>query len=114
MKTNYQQYSKVLMNRKLIIAIDGPAGAGKSTIARIVAKELGYVYIDTGAMFRALTWKALKEKTNLHEPESLTLLAKNTRIDFKHGRAGNVLDVLLDGEEVSGRIRTERVSLHTN
>lgn len=100
-------------SKKLIVAIDGPAGAGKSTIAKIVAREMGYLYIDTGAMYRALTWKALETKTHLHDAEALTDLAQKTEIRLKQDRKG-LFHVFVDGEDVSGKIRTERVSRHTN
>jgi cytidylate kinase (EC 2.7.4.14) len=66
------------------IAIDGPAGAGKSTVARRLAQELGFVYIDTGAMYRALTWKALKEGKNFDDPLDLRQMALQTSIQFKN------------------------------
>jgi cytidylate kinase len=103
-----------LKRKGLIIAIDGPAGAGKSTIAGIVAKELGYFYIDTGAMFRAIAWKAHKEKLNLHDPKALARLAGRTSLEFRRGRRNQNLRIFMDGEDVSNKIRTERVSFHTN
>ena len=102
------------MKKKLIVAIDGPAGAGKSTVARIVARELGYLYIDTGAMFRALTWKALHHNTNLRSARGLVRLAETTDIRLKHDRAHDTLRVFVDGKDRSRQIRTEKVSLHTN
>ena len=63
-----------------VIAIDGPAGAGKSTVAKGLAQKLGYAYVDTGAMYRALTLKALEEKINLENEEELVQLAKKTRV----------------------------------
>ncbi len=101
------------MKKKPIIAIDGPAGAGKSTIAKMVAKELHFVYIDTGAMYRGLTWKALEEHLNLHDAEQLAELAQRTQMVFKSKRDGSVR-IFVDGKDVSNRIRSERVSLHTN
>ncbi len=94
------------------IAIDGPAGAGKSTVARLLADKLAYLYIDTGAMYRAFTHKALEAGVNLDDAEALTVLAKNTLLDIKQG---NPLRVYLDGAEVTEKIRsphvTEKVSI---
>ncbi len=88
----------------MIIAIDGPAGSGKSTVAKRVAKSLGLLYVDTGAMYRALTLKALDNKIDLKENALLIDLAKNTRIELFYNE--DKLVVLLDGKDVSGRIRT--------
>jgi len=92
----------------LKIAIDGPAGAGKSTVARRVAKELGILYIDTGAMYRALTWKALQLKIDFSSPEELHKLAADTVIDIRDdcGRTR----IYCDGQEVTGEIRSPEVS----
>ncbi|RKY74653.1 cytidylate kinase, partial [candidate division KSB1 bacterium] len=68
------------MDKKLIIAIDGPAGSGKSTTAKLLAQKLNYLYLDTGAMYRAITLKALRQKINEHDDHSLTELAENTDI----------------------------------
>src|SRR5437773_650693 len=88
------------MKRKPIIAVDGPAGAGKSTIARIAARELGFLYIDTGAMYRALTWKAMVEHCNLHNPQAIVDLAGRTEILFKQRKKN--LKVYVDGKDVTG------------
>ncbi len=66
------------------IAIDGPAGAGKSTVAKLVAEQLSFLYIDTGAMYRALTYAALREKLNLENEESLTELLNTIEIRLSH------------------------------
>jgi CMP/dCMP kinase len=91
---------------KLIIAIDGPVGSGKSTLARRVAEMLGYVYIDTGAMYRAVALKALRRgiATDPEHAEPLEELARETRIDLRvqDGRQ----QVFLDSEDVTGAIRT--------
>lgn len=85
------------------LAIDGPAGAGKSTVAKMVAKRLGYVYIDTGAMYRATTYKALKLKIDLNDPNAFDFLDE-TSMEFKNG----VLYV--DNVDMTEKIRTNQVS----
>jgi len=92
----------------LKIAIDGPAGAGKSTVARRVAKELGILYIDTGAMYRALTWKALQQKIDLSAPQELHQLAADTVIDIQDDGEGT--RIYCDGREVTNEIRSPEVS----
>lgn len=92
------------MNKGLVIAIDGPSGSGKSTIARLVAQKLNYIYIDTGAIYRAITYKAMRDKVNLEDEEALVELANKTKIYFKYPR------VYLDGEDVSERIRAPEVT----
>ncbi|HHY61092.1 MAG TPA: (d)CMP kinase [Clostridia bacterium] len=91
------------------IAIDGPAGAGKSTVARLVAKRLGLTYLDTGAMYRALTWKALQHGVPLAE-EALAQLARNTEITFQPGPDRATPRVFCDGTEVTDQIRSPEVS----
>jgi CMP/dCMP kinase len=95
------------MNR-LIIAIDGPVGSGKSTLARRVAELLGYVYIDTGAMYRALALKALRHGISLDATDQLVALARETRIDLR--AHDDTQRVFLDGEDVTTAIRTPEVS----
>jgi cytidylate kinase len=96
------------MKNDLIIAIDGPAASGKSTTAKLVAQKLGYLYIDTGAMYRALTLKALRENTDLEDEEALTQLAQNTHIELK--KENERFLTFLDGEDVSDEIREPNVS----
>lgn len=86
------------------IAVDGPGGAGKSTIARRVAKELRIEYIDTGAMYRAIGLKLIKTDTDMNDEKALVGMLEETSIDFSNGRT------ILDGVDVSGQIRTEEVS----
>lgn len=94
--------------RKLVIAIDGPVGSGKSTVARRVAELLGYTYIDSGAMYRAVALKALRRTIPFESAEKLEALASETRIDLRP--AGDQQRVLLDGEDVTAAIRTPEVS----
>lgn len=98
--------------RTTIITIDGPAGAGKSTVARALAHRLQFSYLDTGAMYRALTLKALREKINLEEENHLVELAQRTSVDLC-GDGPLELKVLLDGEDVSEAIRTLEVTNNT-
>ncbi len=93
---------------RLIIAIDGPSGAGKSTLAKRVAKELGFIYLDTGAMYRALAVKVLRQGIDLADDGRLGGLVDDTEIDLCE-RDGE-LAVLLDGEDVGAQIRTPEVS----
>ena len=93
---------------KLIIAIDGPVGSGKSTVARRVAEMLGYAHLDSGAMYRAVGLKALRDGVPLDSPERLAELAGAARIDLVP-RDGK-LHVLLDGEDVTEQIRAPEVS----
>ena len=94
--------------RKLIIAIDGPVGSGKSTVARRVAELLGYTYLDSGAMYRAVAWKALRDRVPLDSEERLAQLARTTRIDLLPDEGK--LRVMLDGQDVTDAIRTPQVS----
>ncbi|MET0554128.1 MAG: (d)CMP kinase, partial [Vicinamibacteria bacterium] len=92
--------------RGLVIAIDGPSGAGKSTVGRALARRLGYVFLDTGAMYRALALKALRSGTALDDASGLAALAHDIRIGLEdEGRR-----ILLDGEDVSADLRTREVS----
>ncbi len=100
---------------KLTIAIDGPAGSGKSTVARRVAALLGYLYLDSGAMYRAVALKALRRKVSLDDEASLEALARETHIELKsptpqQEEAGLKNRVLLDSCEVTYEIRTGEVA----
>ncbi len=97
------------MKERLIIAIDGPAGSGKSTVAKEVARRLELLYVDTGAMYRALTLKAMREEADLRNEEALVRLAKATKIELKVND-DFALSVLLDGEDVSEEIRIASVT----
>ncbi len=92
----------------MIIAIDGPAGSGKSTIAKILAKRLGFKYLDTGAMYRALTWKAMQKGVSLEDEEALCRLMDQTTIEFQYRDEG--LDVLVDGVPVTKDIRSPAIT----
>ncbi|TAM38955.1 (d)CMP kinase [bacterium] len=93
----------------MIIAVDGPSGAGKSTVARILAKKLGFLYIDTGAMYRALTLKALENKIPAGDEKRINELAAGVRIDLRNNCDGS-LSVILDGRDVSLDIRQARIT----
>ena len=96
------------MVKKIQIAIDGPAGAGKSTIAKIVAEALHFTYIDTGAMYRAVTYKALNENIQLHDAQAIEVMLNNTTIALQPSEHGQL--VFVDGEDVSHAIRTNEVT----
>ena len=98
--------------RGLIIAIDGPASSGKSTTARLLAERLGYLYIDTGAMYRAATLKVLREGIDPHDPEAVSRVIESCEISLESLEGG--LRVLLDGEDVSDEIRTPEVTLYAS
>ena len=94
--------------KKLIIAIDGPVGSGKTTVARRVASLLGYLYVDTGAMYRALALKAQRQNVPLDSEDRLAQMAGQTRIDLRIDNGTQT--ILLDNEDVTSAIRTPEVS----
>ncbi|MCM3358820.1 MULTISPECIES: (d)CMP kinase [unclassified Psychrobacillus] len=96
------------MMKQIQIAIDGPAAAGKSTIAKQTAELLGYTYVDTGAMYRAITYKALQLNINLQDGSKLTELLKDTSIELKPSSKGQL--VFLDNVEVTDQIRSKEVT----
>lgn len=93
--------------KKIVVAIDGPAGAGKSTIAKLAAEKLGYAYIDTGAMYRSVAWKFL-QKGKPFDEDFISGLSKTMLIDFKP--EAKINRVFVDGTEVTDAIRTPEVT----
>jgi cytidylate kinase len=89
--------------KRLIVAIDGPSGAGKGTIARAVAAHLGYRHIDTGAMYRAVAWKALRDRLDLTDERAVAAAAAASRLDVSDGT------VAIDGDDVRQAIRTPEI-----
>lgn len=100
------------IQENVIVTIDGPAGAGKSTIAKEVSKQLGFTYLDTGAMYRSLTLKALNQGVNLEDDKALVTLAKDTHVDLCTDES-HKLQVLLDDKDVTDDIRTIEVTNNT-
>lgn len=96
------------MQDSWVITIDGPAGAGKSTIARMLAVRLGAVFLDTGAMYRALTAAAMEKGADLEDVEALLKVLETTRFQFEHD--GPILRVLVDGQDYTQRIRLPQVT----
>ena len=93
----------------MIIAIDGPAGAGKSTVAKILAKKLNFLYIDTGSMYRALTLKAIESGMDIKDTARLIQMARASRLDLMNNPDGS-MKVLLDDKDVSLNIREPRIT----
>lgn len=98
----------IIYDKKIQIAIDGPAGAGKSTIAKIVAEALNFTYIDTGAMYRAVTYKGINENIQLDDAVALEKMLRTTIITLKPSAQGQL--VFVDGENVSEAIRSNEVT----
>ena len=103
---NLSHNSPVLRGK--VIAIDGPAGSGKSTTAKIVAERLGYTYLDTGAMYRALTYYALENKIDPSDEKKLAEIAKKLLLEFCSKDGGNF--VYMNGRDISSEIRTPEVT----
>ena len=94
--------------RRIVVAIDGPAGAGKSTISKIIAKKLKLEYIDTGAMYRAVTLKLLSKDINLDNDEAIRKMLSNTEIAIENER------IILDGKDVSEAIRMPKINTNVS
>jgi CMP/dCMP kinase len=97
-----------LSQKSLVIAIDGPAASGKSTTAKLVAERLGFVHLDTGAMYRAMTLKALQNGVDLHDSGSIDRMVTATRIELR--RESGIMRVFLDGKDVTNEIRSIEVT----
>ncbi|GIW71471.1 MAG: cytidylate kinase [Planctomycetota bacterium] len=95
----------------MIIAIDGPSGSGKSTVARLVAERLGWLHLDSGALYRALTLAALQRGARMDDPEALLSVAMTSRVELRPAE-GEEPRVVLDGADVTGAIRTPQVTAH--
>jgi len=96
------------MKKRISIAIDGPAAAGKSTVAKVLAKKLSYLYIDTGAMYRALTYRALQAGVDVNDEKKLMNLLEDTYIELKPSEDGQL--VFLNGDDVTNVIRQAEVT----
>ena len=92
-----------------IVPIDGPAGSGKSTVAKLAARKLSFTYVDTGAMYRAVTLKAIREGINLEDKSALIALAQHVELDITNDKKGE-LKVFLNNEDVTGLIRTPELT----
>lgn len=97
---------------KIVVAIDGPAGAGKTTVSKLVAKQLGFVHVDTGAMYRAVTYKLLKSNISLDDIEEIKKVLDKLDINFKI--EDNELKITIDNVDVSDEIRSEYISANVN
>ena len=89
-----------MVSKRLIVAIDGPSGAGKGTVARAVAARLGYRHVDTGAMYRAVAWKALHDRVDVSDEAAVAAIGEQASFDLEDGR------VVIDGHDVASAIRT--------
>jgi cytidylate kinase len=99
-----------------IIAIDGPAASGKSTIAKLLADELGFLFFDTGVMYRAVTWVALQQGADLMDGELLSILAENVKIDVSTPSIddGRDSDIMADGKDITWEIRKPEVDANVS
>ncbi len=100
------------MNRRISVAIDGPAGAGKSSISKVVAKKLGYLYIDTGAMYRGITWALLNASISIDDVDAVEAALSKIQLELRVEETG--LSVWVNGIDVSQDIRTQYVTSHVS
>ena len=100
------------MNRRISVAIDGPAGAGKSSISKVVAKKLGYLYIDTGAMYRGITWALLNAGVSIDDEDAVEAALSKIQLELRVEETG--LSVWVNGTDVSQDIRTQYVTSHVS
>lgn len=100
------------MNRRISVAIDGPAGAGKSSISKVVAKKLGYLYIDTGAMYRGITWALLNAGISIDDVDAVEAALSKIQLELRVEEMG--LSVWVNGTDVSQDIRTQYVTSHVS
>lgn len=98
--------------RKITVAIDGPAGAGKSSVAKMVANRLHYLYIDTGAMYRAFTWAMLERHVDIEDEQTVRQLTDSIQIRLEPG--ADICRVYADGQEITEEIRTPFISSHVS
>ena len=96
------------MERRLVITVDGPAGSGKSTVSRILAKRVSYMYLDTGLLYRAVAWQAMQRGVFITDDEAIGKLCDGVTIPLK---TGGEMRVLVDGKDVSGKLRTEEIGM---
>src|SRR5581483_6356909 len=101
------------MSKKWIVAIDGPAGSGKSTVTHLLARKLGYTHIDTGALYRAVALRAMELKIPLEDGPALGKLAESVRLEFRWlgEQSAERNHIFLDGKNVSDLIRTPEISM---
>lgn len=107
-----QQKEESNMNRRISVAIDGPAGAGKSSISKVVAKKLGYLYIDTGAMYRGITWALLNAGISIDDVDAVEAALSKIQLELRVEEMG--LSVWVNGIDVSQDIRTQYVTSHVS
>lgn len=105
-----QMVAHIMEKKKMVIAIDGPASAGKTTTAKLVAKQLGCIYVDSGIMYRAVAFYLLKNGIDWRDAERLKSVLDKLNLDIKYDLSDNGNRVFLDGEDVTDRLRTSEVS----